>query len=191
MKVFDIRSGTFKLKEKKPLDGKDGLSIEGPQGIPGKNGSFIHISTFKPSDSLGNENDWCFTHLGEVFYKKENKWNFYRSFGGGSSSRIRKLQEIGNVRISNLQPNDVLMWNGVFWGNSQVAGASSDYKQYVDVVSDSITYIGLAEAGSSVSSAVWKIKKLITTGQDLEIIWADGNTNFDNVWNDRESLIYS
>jgi len=171
-------------------NGKDGQSIIGPQGIPGKDGSFIHLLINGPTDNIGKNDDWCFTHMGEIYYKKNNKWNLYRSFGGGQS-RVRKLQDIGNVKISNLLPNDVLVWNGVNWENSQVAGNSNDYKQHVDVVSDSITYIGLAEAGSPSSSAVWKIKKIITTGQDIEIIWADGNTNFDNVWNDRESLTYS
>ena len=52
------------------------------------------------------------------------------------------------------------------------------------------TYIGLADVGSVTSAPVWQIKKLdVTTG--VSVIWADGNVNFDNVWDNRTSLSYS
>lgn len=51
------------------------------------------------------------------------------------------------------------------------------------------TYIGNAEAGSATSSAVWQIKRL--TNADNTILFADGTTSFDNVWDDRLSLTYS
>lgn len=51
-------------------------------------------------------------------------------------------------------------------------------------------YIGYAEIGSSEASAVWRIKKIDTvTGADTT--WADGNDNFDNIWDDRAILVYS
>lgn len=176
------------------LDGKNGIDgAKGDQGIPGQDGSYIHFSFSAPEEKLGKDKDWCFTQVGEIFHKENKKWVFYRAIGGGGgSSRPRKLQDVGNVKLTNLLPNDVLTWNGVNWENSQVSGAGTvDYKQYVDVVSASVTYIGFADPGSNDASAVWKIKKIITTGEDIEIVWADGNTNFDNVWNDRASLTYS
>lgn len=51
------------------------------------------------------------------------------------------------------------------------------------------TYIGNALPGSADASAVWQIKRL--TNADNTIIWADGDSDFDNVWNDRLSLTYS
>ena len=51
------------------------------------------------------------------------------------------------------------------------------------------TYIGEAAAGSAESSAVWRIKRL--TNASNAIVWADGNTGFDNVWDDRASLSFS
>lgn len=53
-----------------------------------------------------------------------------------------------------------------------------------------VTYIGTAAPGSSLAASVWQIKKMTDTGTALSIQWADGNTEFDNVWNDRESLSY-
>lgn len=51
------------------------------------------------------------------------------------------------------------------------------------------TYIGHADPGSSAASAVWRIKRL--TNADCTIVYADGDADFDNVWNDRSTLSYS
>ena len=51
------------------------------------------------------------------------------------------------------------------------------------------TYIGEAAAGSLTASAVWRVKRL--TNADNTIIWADGNTNQDNIWDNRVALTYS
>lgn len=51
------------------------------------------------------------------------------------------------------------------------------------------TYIGEAAAGTLTSAASWRIKRL--TNADNTIIWADGNTNQDNIYDDRASLTYS
>lgn len=53
------------------------------------------------------------------------------------------------------------------------------------------TYIGEAVPGSSDAAAVWRIRRIVDTGPDSVIRWADGNTNFDNIWNNRAALIYS
>lgn len=52
-------------------------------------------------------------------------------------------------------------------------------------------YIGWALPGSLTANAVWKITKLTYSGTDLvSQVWADGNTKFDNVWDNRASLTY-
>lgn len=60
-----------------------------------------------------------------------------------------------------------------------------------DVASATDTYIGEAEAGSAASGSVWRIRKMVTTGSDISITWADGDTLFNNVWDDRAALSYS
>ena len=52
------------------------------------------------------------------------------------------------------------------------------------------TYIGYAPIGSSVSSAVWRIKRTDETS-GLTVLFADGNDSFDNVWNDYATITYS
>ena len=53
------------------------------------------------------------------------------------------------------------------------------------------TYIGDAKPATATSAATWRIKRMVETGPDLEILWADGDANFDNVWDDRAGLSYS
>ena len=61
----------------------------------------------------------------------------------------------------------------------------------LDDAGGGITYIGTAAPGSSENSASWRIKQVLTTGVGLRILWADGDSNYDNVWADRVSLSYS
>lgn len=52
------------------------------------------------------------------------------------------------------------------------------------------TYIGQADVGSATSSAVWRVKK-IDSSTGTVVTWADGNSNFDNVWDNYLTLNYS
>jgi len=58
--------------------------------------------------------------------------------------------------------------------------------------SSTVTYVGKAAIGAATNAAVWQIQRLTSTvGGDVTIEWADGNAEFDNVWDDRASLAYS
>lgn len=50
-------------------------------------------------------------------------------------------------------------------------------------------YVGEAKAGASEVAAVWRITKYDTSAGSGK--FADGNTSFDNVWDNRGSLTYS
>lgn len=60
----------------------------------------------------------------------------------------------------------------------------------VDTVG-STTYLGYANPGTATSAATWAIKKIVETSNDVSITWADGTSDFDNVWDDRLILTYS
>ena len=60
----------------------------------------------------------------------------------------------------------------------------------VDVADTTTTYVGEASPKVSEASAFWKIKKISTSGNITSITWADGNDEFDNVWDNRVSLTY-
>lgn len=61
----------------------------------------------------------------------------------------------------------------------------------IDEVSSSLLYIGTARIGSATSSALWQVQKVTVVSTVTSILWADGNSNYDNIWDDRASLVYS
>ena len=63
-------------------------------------------------------------------------------------------------------------------------------KQY-DPVDATTAYVGEAEVGTAGSAAAWRIQKLsFSAGGGVGITWADGDTRFDNVWDNRAALTY-
>ena len=55
-----------------------------------------------------------------------------------------------------------------------------------------LIYQGEAAPGTVKSSAGWSIKKFIYSGDNLvDVLWANGNTDKINIWDDRASLSYS
>jgi hypothetical protein len=72
-----------------------------------------------------------------------------------------------------------------------------NYTEIVDKATPTVIYIGRAPVGSDTipdkADSVWQIMKIDTTAStDIKVpIWADGNENFDNIWDNRASLSYS
>jgi len=61
-----------------------------------------------------------------------------------------------------------------------------------DVVSSTLSYLGEANPGTATSAASWRIKKLVfDAAGDITVTYADGNSSFDNIWDNRASLSYS
>lgn len=54
-----------------------------------------------------------------------------------------------------------------------------------------VTYIGIAETGATTGEAKWKICKQDVSSGELVMTFADGNTNYDNIWDDHLTLTYS
>lgn len=59
-----------------------------------------------------------------------------------------------------------------------------------DYTTANIIYIGIARVGTPTSDAYWQIQKIDETTGTV-ITWADGNDNFDNIWDNRTSITYS
>ena len=73
----------------------------------------------------------------------------------------------------------------------KVAASSVTYTTRIDDASATTTYIGKATVGASEASASWQIQRIVESGSVSSFTYADGNENFDNVWNNRASLSYS
>lgn len=60
----------------------------------------------------------------------------------------------------------------------------------IDSADANTTYIGEAKIGSSESSAVWQITKILKSGNVTSILSANSNLRFNNAWTDRATLTY-
>ncbi len=64
-------------------------------------------------------------------------------------------------------------------------------KTIIDEVDTSTMYIGKALVGTTTSAASWQIKKMTVSGVVTTFNYADGNDEYDNIWDNRTSLSYS
>jgi hypothetical protein len=104
------------------------------------------------------------------------------------------LKTAGLVNDPNDPTNTYGDITGSDVGNKRALDVMTDSRPLdfaIDEVSASVTYVGFAAMGTATSAASWQIKKLLTTGTVTVGRWADSNANFDNVWDDRASLVYS
>lgn len=55
-----------------------------------------------------------------------------------------------------------------------------------------VTYVGKALPGTLTSAASWRVTRVTQQSDtDIEILYADGNDSYDNIWDNRLSLSYS
>ena len=103
---------------------------------------------------------------------------------------VNTLSWVRQTGASGGAGTDVVVTN--FPNTTQISGTVSlqVYAKRFDEVDSTTSYIGEALAGSSENSAVWRIQKVVMSGNDVTTTFADGNTNFDNVWTNRASLTY-
>lgn len=64
--------------------------------------------------------------------------------------------------------------------------------KYAQIVHDAAPYLYVCEAamGAIATDAIWRIKRLEDTGGVLTTKWANGNSDFTNIANNRVSLTY-
>lgn len=65
----------------------------------------------------------------------------------------------------------------------------SDTLTFRYAVDGTAVYLGEATPGASQASAIWRVMKFDSSTGSIK--WADGNDNFDNVWDDYASLTYN
>jgi hypothetical protein len=89
---------------------------------------------------------------------------------------------------------------GKAWEAEQVVGmelptyrqvvSSPDLALRTDEETPGILLVGYAELGTLDSDPGWKIKKVLTTGSSISILWAEGTSAYQHRWTERNSLIY-
>lgn len=89
---------------------------------------------------------------------------------------------------------DILLQGKTFpWQVEELGAAlisTPALKIRIDEVSSVLSYYGFAQPGTAETEAKWRIFRLDTSA-GLKIDWADGDDNFDNIWINRASLLYS
>lgn len=103
--------------------------------------------------------------------------------GDGTPGKSPEFQSVGNVIYWRLEGDTT-------WIPLIDIVEGSMWTKRVDTVGD-IIYIGEAEVGSLESSPVWRISRTEFLGDDVVILWANGDALFTKVWNNRLSLSYS
>jgi hypothetical protein len=91
-----------------------------------------------------------------------------------------------NTAFKGLEYNDGSMW---------VAGSEENmtYTKRVDFITDELLYRGEAVPGTATSSPSWRVRRITISAVDGDVTeeWASGNANFDKVWDDHLTFIYS
>lgn len=66
------------------------------------------------------------------------------------------------------------------------------YSKRIDFVGEDTIYRGEAEVGSSETSSVWRIRKIVIAGDgDITEKWAGGSAVFNKQWSQRTSYNYT
>ena len=73
----------------------------------------------------------------------------------------------------------------------QVVIGKSDAPTRIDVVSDTLFYLGWAVYGADETLPVWRIKQIMQSGEVWSQMYANGNEEFTNKWSDRYILSYA
>jgi len=109
-------------------------------------------------------------------------------------------KDTGSITVTvkfDANGNDYVLWTGVVGIGKKLEYVDSmgfvvlESDEYTVRLDDTgtYTYVGQATPGTAEAAAVWQVKRI--TNATTTVLFADGNANFDNVWNNRASLSYS
>ena len=109
--------------------------------------------------------------------------------GGGGGNGSPYTDSTGKVMNVELETDGSVPVTVVAGGSA----AAQTVSKIDDTTTANVVYIGKAElTGAAIltSGAVWQIKKLDTSSLALDKKWADGDSSYNNVWDNRASLTY-
>lgn len=129
----------------------------------------------------------------------KSKTTFTRPAGAGNFDNmddhniVRTVQtQQGTIEHIPTKPNDIA---NKAYIDEQIMELLKNYTFVEDVTSSQgPNYSGWADTGNADNTdlPVWRIKKSTHDGTgDWLQAWADGNDDFDNIWDDRLSLTYT
>lgn len=164
-------------------DGRDGIDgtngKDGQDGTNGTNGT-DGVSVVSAEVAFDNHlvlglSDGTEIDAGEIKIQPSEETTIYSSKGASHVSSISGLYEWLLINYPHPEGGESMLY-------SKLIDADGNYR-----------YIGEATAGTAQSSPTWRIQRVYTdpaTG-DIEILWANGTTLFDKVWDNRITYSYS
>lgn len=171
----------------------------GPKGDDGKDGKDGKTPDIKPLiEKIGDH----YKKLQTALITKVNM--AITNMGGGGSSgggsvNILDNDDVEFSQLSSVSNNAILIFDSVKkkfvvrdlveFINSVQTGVEVQYNKLIDVEGD-FTYIGEAVPGTAQSAFTWRIKRIEQIGTDYNILWANGTSEFDKIWNDRLTYTY-
>lgn len=72
-----------------------------------------------------------------------------------------------------------------------IQGMNDEVAVRVDDAGGGVSYVGKAKAGTATSLPRWQIKRVTIVVTDSVVEWADGDNQYDNIWDNRAALVYS
>ena len=64
------------------------------------------------------------------------------------------------------------------------------YEVRVDDAASGTTFVGEADIPGTTSDATWRIKRIIDNNGTVDIQWADGDSNFNNIWDAIGTMVF-
>ena len=107
------------------------------------------------------------------------------SFIAGDATEARQVEQ--TAKLTTIDANINTIKSSV----SSLDGKIFFDPVIVDESNPQIIYKGFASPAADPAAAVWAIQKISSNGDVVSYLWADGNKNFDNVWNNRATLVYA
>lgn len=164
------------------IPGREGdIGKTGPRGIPGSEG-LIGLTGLRGSpgqDGISGANGQDAPRIIAIEIEQtDNEIVFIFIFSDNSIIRTDRIEI----------PAAINVFNG---GGGARRTHKMNYETHIDEVSLTLTYVGKAFPGATTSEAIWQIQRILTTGTETVIEFADGDDKFDNIWTARAGLTYT
>jgi len=165
--------------------------------------------TYKLADDLNVLGDTILTSLADVSGQILSVDNIGKIYGKSFIDSIDYININEHLKIGAFNVANTLEDGMMFYENDNfIFRENGETKSFGDIIDNhvmkaleknlkidsndvTISYLGEADPGSSLSGSNWRIRKIVEDGENISVEWADGNGNFDNIFDDRESLNYS
>ena len=109
--------------------------------------------------------------------------------GEFNQAQQNNIEKISGDYFIKVLPSDS---NGNFISHLYpLSTGKPDLRQEVDTTDGSVIYMGWADMEATTDQAVWKIKRVTISGSSITTEWADGDTDYNNIFDNRASLSYS